>query len=82
MSLVYSSNYAAIGFVATFVAFFVCEQIGGVIIPKVKRGGAKVKRRNVGSGMLVICSWVAIFALPVIVAKLGIWVCCPIGYTM
>ena len=71
MSLVYSSNCAAIGFVVTFVAFFVCEQIGGVIIPKVKRSGAKVKRRNMGSGVLVICSWVAIFSFPVIVAKVS-----------
>jgi protein-S-isoprenylcysteine O-methyltransferase Ste14 len=71
-SSIFTSNYASTGFVITIVCFFVCEQIGGVIIPAIRRGGAKVQRRNVGSNTMVLISWIAILAVPVIFAKMGI----------
>jgi O-antigen/teichoic acid export membrane protein len=72
MSIVFTSNYAAAGFVIASVCFFVAEQIGGVIIPTIRRGGAKVKRGNVGSNAIVLISWIVIFSLPIIFAKMGI----------
>jgi protein-S-isoprenylcysteine O-methyltransferase Ste14 len=71
-SSIFTSDYASIGFVITIVAFFMCEQIGGVIIPAIRRGGARVQRRNVGSNTMVLCSWIAILGVPVIFAKMGI----------
>ena len=72
MSIVFTSNYAAAGFVIALVCFFVAEQIGGVIIPAIRRGGAKVKKGNVGSNAIVLISWIAIFSLPIVFAKMGI----------
>jgi protein-S-isoprenylcysteine O-methyltransferase Ste14 len=66
---IFTSNYAAAGFVIALVCFFVAEQIGGVIIPAIRRGGAKVKRRNVGSNAIVLISWIAIFSVPFVLAK-------------
>ncbi len=71
VSTVLTSNSAAVGFIIVIVAFFVCEQIGGVIIPALRRGGARVKRRNVGSNTMVIISWVAVIAFTVGFAKAG-----------
>jgi protein-S-isoprenylcysteine O-methyltransferase len=70
-SSIFTSNYAAIGFVIALVCFFVAEQIGGIIIPAIRRGGAKVQRRNVGSNFLVIFSWVAVLGFSVVFAKVG-----------
>ena len=53
------------------VLFFVAEQIGGVIIPAIRRGGAKVQRRNVGSNALVLVSWVVVFSVPIMLSKMG-----------
>jgi protein-S-isoprenylcysteine O-methyltransferase Ste14 len=71
-SLIFTSNFAATGFAFALVSFFVSEQIGGVIIPAIRRGGAKVKRGNVGSNAIVLVSWVAIFSVPIVFAKMGI----------
>jgi protein-S-isoprenylcysteine O-methyltransferase Ste14 len=68
---IFTSHYAAAGFIITLVAFFVAEQIGGVIVPGIKRGGARVQRKSFGSGGLVILCWVAVLAATVITAKLG-----------
>jgi protein-S-isoprenylcysteine O-methyltransferase Ste14 len=70
-SSIFTSDYAALGFVIALVCFFVAEQIGGVIVPAMRRGGAKVQRRNVGSGFLVIFSWVAVLGFTVVFAKMG-----------
>ncbi len=70
-SSIFTSNYAATGFVITIVLFFVAEQIGGVIIPAIRRGGAKVQRRNVGSNALVLVSWVVVFSVPIMLSKMG-----------
>jgi protein-S-isoprenylcysteine O-methyltransferase Ste14 len=73
MSLsIFTSDFAAAGFVIALVCFFVAEQIGGVIIPAIRRGGAKVKRGNVGSNVIVLISWVAIFTVPLVLAKMSI----------
>jgi protein-S-isoprenylcysteine O-methyltransferase Ste14 len=73
MSLsIFTSDFAAAGFVIALVCFFVAEQIGGVIIPAIRRGGAKVKRGNVGSNAIVLISWIAIFSVPLVFAKMGI----------
>jgi protein-S-isoprenylcysteine O-methyltransferase Ste14 len=69
---IFTSNYAAAGFVIALVCFFIAEQIGGVIIPAIRRGGAKVKRGNVGSNAIVLISWIAIFSVPFVLAKIGI----------
>jgi protein-S-isoprenylcysteine O-methyltransferase Ste14 len=70
-SSIFTSDYASAGFVVAIVFFFVCEQIGGVIIPAIRRGGARVQRRNVGSNLMVLVSWVFILSFPVIFAKIG-----------
>jgi protein-S-isoprenylcysteine O-methyltransferase Ste14 len=70
-SSIFTSDYAALGFVIALVCFFVAEQIGGVIVPAMRRGGAKVQRRNVGSSFLVIFSWVAVLGFTVVFAKMG-----------
>lgn len=71
-SSIFTSNYAAIGFVIALVCFFVSEQIGAIIIPAKRRGGAKVHRRNVGSNIMVYFSWIAVLAFSVVFAKTGI----------
>ena len=70
-SSIFTSNYAATGFVITIVLFFVAEQIGGIIIPAIRRGGAKVQRRNVGSNALVLVSWIVVFSVPIVLSKMG-----------
>lgn len=70
--LFFTSNYAQIGFLIAFVGFFVAEQIGGVIIPWIRRGGAKVQRRNVGSNTIVFVSWVIALLFSIIIAKIAI----------
>jgi Putative protein-S-isoprenylcysteine methyltransferase len=69
---VFASNTAAITFAAAFIAFFVCEEIGGVIIPHIRRGGARVKRKNVGSNTLTLTSWIATMSIPIVLSKLEI----------
>jgi protein-S-isoprenylcysteine O-methyltransferase Ste14 len=71
-SSIFTSNYAAIGFAIIIICFFVSEEIGGVIIPWIRRGGARVQRRNVGSNLIVLISWIAIFSVPIVFAKMGI----------
>ena len=68
----FTSNYAAIGFVIALVCFFVSEQIGAIIIPAKRRGGAKVHRRNVGSNIMVYFSWIAVLGFSVVFAKTNI----------
>ena len=70
-AIIFTSDYAAIGFVLALVSFFVAEQIGGVILPAIRRGGVKVQRRNAGSGFLVIFSWVAVLGFTVVFSKIG-----------
>jgi hypothetical protein len=65
-SSIFISNYAATGFAIALFGFFLSEQIGGVIIPRIRRGGAKAQRRNVGSNTMVLLSWVVIFTVPLI----------------
>lgn len=73
MSLsIFTSDFAAAGFVIALVCFFVAEQIGGIIIPAIRRGGAKVKRGNVGSHAIVLIFWVAIFTVLLILSKMSI----------
>ncbi len=72
-AIIFTSNYAALGFAIAIVCFFVCEQIGGVIIPALRRHGARVQRRNFGSNMLVIFSWVAVMGFSAVFAKMGTW---------
>jgi protein-S-isoprenylcysteine O-methyltransferase Ste14 len=62
-SSVFTSNSATIGFAVVIILFFVGEQVGGVIIPWLKRGGARVQRRNAGSNILVFVCWIAILAV-------------------
>jgi protein-S-isoprenylcysteine O-methyltransferase Ste14 len=69
---IFTSQFAAAGFTIALVCFFVAEQIGGVIIPAIRRGGAKVKRGNIGSNTIVLISWIAIFSVPLVFAKMGI----------
>ena len=69
-SSIFTSDYASAGFVIVIVCFFVCEQIGGVIIPAIKRRGARVQRRNVGSNTMVFISWIAVLCVPIILAKM------------
>jgi protein-S-isoprenylcysteine O-methyltransferase Ste14 len=73
-SSIFTSNYAAIGFVIAIVCFFIAEQIGAVIIPTIRRGGAKVQRRqrNVGSNIMVYVSWMAVLSVSAILASKGI----------
>jgi protein-S-isoprenylcysteine O-methyltransferase Ste14 len=71
-SSIFTSNYAAIGFVIALACFFVCEQIGAMIIPRIRRGGAKVQRRNVVSNIMVYFSWAAVFGFSIVFAKMGI----------
>jgi protein-S-isoprenylcysteine O-methyltransferase Ste14 len=71
-SSIFTSNYAATGFAIVLVCFFICEEIGGVIIPRLRRGGARVQRRNVGSNAVVLASWVSVFSFPIVFAKIGI----------
>jgi protein-S-isoprenylcysteine O-methyltransferase Ste14 len=70
-SSIFTSNYAAIGFVIAVVCFFISEQIGAVIIPRIRRGGAKVQRKNVGSNIMVYFSWVAVLGFSISFAKMG-----------
>jgi hypothetical protein len=72
-SIIFTSNFAALGFVIALVCFFVAEQIGAVIIPSVRRGGAKVQRRqrNVGSNIMVYVSWMTILTVSAIFAQKG-----------
>jgi protein-S-isoprenylcysteine O-methyltransferase Ste14 len=74
-SLMFTSDFASIGFVIALICFFVAEQIGGVIIPAIRRGGARVERKrgNVASNMMVYFSWVAILGFSVVFGKLGLW---------
>jgi protein-S-isoprenylcysteine O-methyltransferase Ste14 len=69
-SSIFTSDYASAGFVIVIVCFFVCEQIGGVIIPAIRRRGARVQRRNVGSNTMVFISWIAVLCVPIIFAKM------------
>jgi protein-S-isoprenylcysteine O-methyltransferase Ste14 len=71
-SSIFTSSYAAVGFVIAFACFFIAEQIGGVIIPSIRRSGSKVQRRNVGSNAIVLVSWIVIFSVPIIFASMGI----------
>ena len=73
-SIIFTSNYAALGFAVALICFFVAEQIGAIIIPTMRRGGAKVQRRrgNVGSGIMVYFAWVAVLAFSVVFGKLGL----------
>lgn len=71
-SIVFTSEYALIGFVIALVCFAVTEQIGSRIIPWIRRGGTKVQRRNVGSNTMVIVSWVAFFVIAIVLAKNGV----------
>lgn len=70
-SSIFTSNYAATGFVIALVCFFVSEEIGGGIIPWIRRGGARVQRRNVGSNIMVYVSWIAVLGFSVSFAKMG-----------
>jgi protein-S-isoprenylcysteine O-methyltransferase Ste14 len=71
-SLVFTSNNALIGFVIVFICFFVAEQIGGVIIPAKRRGGARVKRSHVLSNIIIYFSWPVILFLIFIFAAIDI----------
>ena len=71
-SSIFASDYAATGFAIALVFFFLCEQIGGVIILAIRRGGARVQRRNVGSNIMVLVSWIFVIAFSVVFAKVGI----------
>lgn len=71
-SLIFTSTYAAIGFGIAIAGFFLSELVGGIIIPRIRRGGANVQRRNVGSNMMVIFAWVAVFGFSMVLGKMGI----------
>lgn len=68
-SIIFTSNYALIGFVIALLCFAVAEQVGARIIPWLRRGGVKVQRRNVGSNTMVIVSWIIFFVAAVVLAK-------------
>lgn len=63
LSSVFTSSYAAVGFVITIICFFIAEVIGGKIIPWMRRGGAKVQRRAVGLNGLLYVSWIVVFGV-------------------
>jgi len=57
-AIIFVSGYAAIGFLITMLCFFLSELIGAVILPRLKRGGIRVQRRNRGSGTLNWIGWI------------------------
>jgi protein-S-isoprenylcysteine O-methyltransferase Ste14 len=69
---IFTSNYAALGLAIAVVCYFLGEIIGATIIPRIRRGDSKIQRRNVGSDILVLASWVVIFSAGLIFANNGI----------
>jgi protein-S-isoprenylcysteine O-methyltransferase Ste14 len=72
VSSIFTSDFAMIGFEVTLVCFFISEVIGGTIIPRIRRGGARVQRRNVGSNTMVMVSWIVILGFSLSFAKMGL----------
>ena len=80
-SSIFTSNYAAVGFVIAVVCFFAAEVIGGKIVPWMRWGGAKSQRRAVGSNTIVYVGWVVVFGVVLSFAGNGVgllpfWVSC------
>ena len=70
-SIIFTSNYASIVFVIAIICFFVAEQIGGVIIPTIRRGATRVQRRkgNAVSNVMVYVAWMVVLTASAILGK-------------
>jgi len=73
-SIIFTSNYASIVFVIAIICFFVAEQIGGVIIPTIRRGDIRVQRKkgNAVSNIMVYGAWMVVLAVSAAFGKDGI----------
>ena len=70
-AIIFTSNYASIVFVIAIICFFVAEQIGGVIIPTIRRGATRVQRRkgNAVSNVMVYVAWMVVLTASAILGK-------------
>jgi len=59
----FPSDYAAYAFVIAFAAWVVSELIGGVIMPSLRRRGARVRRRSRGTEVLVLVAWIGVIGV-------------------
>jgi protein-S-isoprenylcysteine O-methyltransferase Ste14 len=59
----FPSDYAAYAFAAVFIVWIMSEIIGGIVIPSMKRRGAKVQPRSLGSGALIYVAWVLVLGI-------------------
>jgi protein-S-isoprenylcysteine O-methyltransferase Ste14 len=87
-AIIFTSNYASAVFVVAIICFFVAEQIGGVIIPTMRRGGSLIQRKkgNAVSNTMVYVGWMVVLTVSTIFGKDGIaflpsWVY-PIGIAL
>ena len=73
-AIIFTSNYASIVFVVAIICFFLAEQIGGVIIPTIRRGGALVQRKkgNAVSNIMVYVGWMVVLTVSAVFGKDGI----------
>jgi protein-S-isoprenylcysteine O-methyltransferase Ste14 len=73
-AIIFTSNYASIVFVVAIICFFIAEQIGGVIIPIIRRGGALVQRKkgNAVSNIMVYVGWMVVLTVSAVFGKDGI----------
>ncbi len=73
-SIIFTSNYASSVFVIAIICFFVAEQIGGLIIPTIKRGNTQVQRKkgNAVSNIMVYVGWMVVLTVSAIFGKNGV----------
>ena len=73
-AMIFTSNYASAVFVVAIICFFVAEQIGGVIIPTIRRGGSLVQRKkgNAVSNIMVYVGWMVVLTVSAVFGKDGI----------
>ena len=63
---------AAIAFFLVILAWLLSELIGGQLVPTMRRGGAKVERRNVGSNLMLLLAITACLSLTYVFARLEV----------
>ena len=59
-------------FAVAFLIFILSEIVGARILPRRKRQGNAVRRRNRGSNTLIIISWIALFGVSSAFASSGV----------
>jgi protein-S-isoprenylcysteine O-methyltransferase Ste14 len=60
----FPSDNATYAFTVAFAVWVLSEIVGGTVIPGLKRGGARVRRRTGGgSGTLVYVAWIAVIGI-------------------